>query len=477
MEPRSTRLGFKTRLALWHAVAVATILTVTAVVADWWLQRWTLDQVDAALVSLAETEAASAVDSPGRPVDLRDPRSKAGGPALARLDKLVQVVDAEGRVVDRSATLGAATLPAPPTLLARLRLGEIVIETVGDFGGEPVRLVSLPIEMEGGFRYAVQVGTSLRSTVAFVRGARLLFLGASVAILGGVVVTGAFLSAGALRPIDRIVTMARRIGDSTLRERLPHPGTQDEVGRLVVTLNQMLERLERSFETQRRFTADASHELRSPLSRLRAELEVALRRPRNAAEYEDVLRSSLEEVERLARLTEALLTLVRLDAGEGREPASEPLVLAPFVDEELKRFAPGAERRRVRMLREPAPPVAVNVGRDALRLVVANLLDNAVKFCVPDGQVTVTIRQEERDALLTVADTGPGIPAEEHPRLFERFYRGSAAGSPDTPGVGLGLAICHSIIEAHGGRITVDSAPGRGARFTVSLPIAEAAQI
>jgi two-component system OmpR family sensor kinase len=285
-------------------------------------------------------------------------------------------------------------------------------------------------------------------------------------------VTGAFLAAGALRPIDKIVAMARRIGDATLGERLPHPGTRDEVGRLVTTLNEMLGRIERSVEPQRRFTADASHELRSPLSRLRAELDVALLRPRAAAEYEAVIRSSLDEVERLSRLTEALLTLARLDTGEDRDAVSAPVALAPVVDEELRRLAPDAARRRVRIAHEPAPIAAVNVSPTALRLVVANLLDNAVKFSAPGGQVTVTSLRRDGHVLLTVSDTGPGIPPEERSRLFERFYRGSAAGSPDTPGVGLGLAICRSIVEANGGTITLDSAPGNGASFTVSLPLA-----
>src|SRR5262249_44291886 len=151
----------------------------------------------------------------------------------------------------------------------------------------------------------------------------------------------------ALRPIDRVVTTARRLGDTNLAERLPHPGSRDEIGRLVETLNDMLSRIERGIEAQRRFTADASHELRSPLSRLRAELEVTLRRPRDRAEYEEALRSGLEEVERLSRLTDELLVLARLDAGEGREPAAYPVSLAPILDDALRRLEPEAGRRGV----------------------------------------------------------------------------------------------------------------------------------
>lgn len=465
-------VGFRARLTLWHGMAVALLLALVALVGDRTLSRMVEDQVDAALLALAETEAASALDGPAGQVHLHEPRTEAGTPPLRRLDKLVQIVDGEGRVVDRSAGLGTASLPSPPTLLARLREGEIVMETVPDVGGEPVRLVSLPLQVEGHFRYAVQVGTSFRPALAFLHSARLLFLGGSAAILAAVTLIGAVLAKGALRPIDRIVAMARRIGESNLRQRLPHPGTADEVGRLATTLNEMLDRIERSIESQRRFTADASHEMRSPLSRLRSELEVTLRRLRAPSDYEAVLRSALEEVERLSRLTEELLILARLDAGERSEVPANPVSLTPLVEDELKRIEPQTWERRITITLEGAPGLSVNVAPDALRLVVANLLQNAVKFSPLGGRVTVRVLRQGTQGLLAVLDTGPGIPPQERDRIFDRFYRGCGSRTPDIPGVGLGLAISRAIAEAHGGTIAVDSLPGAGATFTVSLPLA-----
>ncbi len=464
--------GFKTRLALWHGAAVALILAGAALAADWGLSRMIGAQVDAALVALAETEAASALGGPAGRIRLYESATDAGEAAHARLDKLVQIVDAEGRVVERSASLGEAVLPVHLALLSRLRDGEVVIETVSDVNGEPVRLVSLPIEVEGRFSYAIQVGTSLQPFYSFLRTARFLFLAVSTAILVTVLLTGALLARKALLPIDRIVAMARRIGESNLGQRLPHPETHDEIGRLVSTLNEMLDRIERSFEAQRRFTADASHELRSPLSRLRVELEVALRRPRSALEYEAILRSSLEEVERLSRLTETLLALARLDAGEGRAAPSAPVALQPLVEEGLRRLDAGASRREIAVALDSSPGILVSVAPEALALVIANLLENAVKFSPAGGRVSVRVLAEGGEAVLTVSDTGPGIPGEETPKIFERFYRGDASRSPDAPGAGLGLAISRAIVEAHGGRIAVDSAPGAGAAFTVRLPLA-----
>jgi len=274
-----------------------------------------------------------------------------------------------------------------------------------------------------------------------------------------------------LRPIDQIVGRARMIGESALAERLPHPGTQDEMARLVETLNDMLARIEQSFEAQRRFTADASHEFRSPLSRLRAELEVTLRRPRERAEYEEALRSCLSEAEQLSRLTDELLMLARLDAGGSLE-APRSVDLIAILHEVVKRLSPQATRRNVALVMDIPPEVAVNVAPAALSHVVANVLDNAVKFSPLGSEVRVGVAIEGGAALVVVTDAGPGIPPDEIPRLFERFYRGSAAHQMEATGVGLGLAICRALIEGQGGTISVNSRQGNGATFRIRLPLA-----
>jgi two-component system OmpR family sensor kinase len=463
-------LGLKARLTLWHGAIVTLILLVTLAAAERWLTDAVYQQVDAALLALAETEVASALDSPGDEVHLHEAAPDSPMAAFRRLDKLVQLIDATGRVLDRSATLGGTALPVSPATLARLRDGDVVIETFPDLAaGEPVRIVTLPIEVDGRLRYALQVGTSLRPAADFIRLARVLFAAAAFAILAGVMLTGAWLSRRALLPVDRIVAMARRIGDTTLSQRLPHPGTRDELGRLVTTLNEMLGRLEKNVEAQRRFTADASHELRSPLSRLRTELDIALRRARSAVEYEVVLRSCLEEVERLSELTEELLVLTRLDAGE-RDRPREPVEVMPAVEEALERLAPEMAARQLTTAASGDRAAAVVVPRALLRLVVGNLLGNAVKFSRFGGEVGVRVERDGDHVALAVTDSGDGIPAEDMPRVFERFYRGPASGSPDVPGFGLGLALCHAVVDAYGGTIAVASTPGKGTVFTVRVP-------
>ena len=464
-------LTFKTRLWLGHVAVLAAMLAVAAFGADWALRRVVMGQViDHAILWLASTEAAALQVDPAQPARVHEIAPGAGPPSFTRLDKFVQITDLDGRVVARSATLGTARLPRPPALLERVRAGETVFATVTDFGEEPVRMVSLPASV-GPARYAVQVAMSLDDAHAVLRAGRWLFLTMSVAILASIGLTSAMLARQALRPIDQVVRRARRLGEANLAERLPHPGTRDEIGRLVETLNEMLARLERGFEVQRQFTADASHELRSPLSRLRAELEVALRRPRAAGEYEDTLRSCLDEVERVQTLIEELLELARIDARQEPEPA-EAIAVNDIVRAAVASVRPKAEHRAVALAVEPSPELLVNAAPLAAQVALANILDNAVKFSPAGGQVRIAVTSQRDEAVIAVSDAGPGIEAQEVPRLFQRFYRGHASRGADVPGVGLGLAIALALVERQRGRISVDGPAATGATFSVHLPLA-----
>src|SRR2546427_1155902 len=258
-----------------------------------------------------------------------------------------------------------------------------------------------------------------------------------------------------------MVPQVPRSGGPTPVARLAHPGPRDEIGRLVETLNDMLDRLERSFEVQRRFTADASHEVRSPLSRLRAELEVTLRRPRPPGEYEETLRSCLDEVQRVQGLIEELLGLARIDARQEPEPA-KPIAVSEIVEAAVAAVRPEAERRGVTVAVERPPELLVNAAPGAAKVALANILDNAVKFSPTGGQVRIVV---------TAGRGGGGIPAlrprtgrspPEGARLFERFYRGKASRSMDVPGFGLGLAISRAPVQRPGGRVSLEARTEKG---------------
>jgi heavy metal sensor kinase len=281
---------------------------------------------------------------------------------------------------------------------------------------------------------------------------------------------GWLLARRALRPVDRMTEAARRISAEHLDERVHTTGTGDELDRLAVTLNDMLGRLDVTFRQIRQFSADASHELQTPLTILQGELEVALRAPRTPDEYRHVLTSALEESKRIARLVEGLLLLSRADAGMLRMD-HQAVDLARLVAEVCEQSQVLAKARGVTLDLGPLTPVTMQGDPQHLRRLLVNLVDNGLKYTLAGGRVTLALHQEGVWAVLRVADTGIGLAPEEQERIFQRFYRAPTAVSRDVEGSGLGLCIAHSIVEAHGGSIQVESAEGHGSVFTVRLPL------
>ena len=284
---------------------------------------------------------------------------------------------------------------------------------------------------------------------------------------------GSWIANRALAPVDRIITEVEEISDGrSLHRRLPIPMVKDEFGRLSETLNQMMARLELSFVALRRFTADASHELKTPLTVLRAGVERAVTTPNLPQETMVVLEETLQEVNRMTELVDALLTLARAD--EGRAPLHREAVdlrgLLAEVEETGELLAePGNVKIAVEM---PPQPVMLEVDGSRIRQLVLNLVTNAVKYTPAEGRVRLGLVDEPQRVVFTVADTGIGIAPGDLPHIFDRFYRADTARTRtgERPGAGLGLAICKWIAEAHGGTIDVQSRAGRGTTFTVTLP-------
>jgi heavy metal sensor kinase len=284
---------------------------------------------------------------------------------------------------------------------------------------------------------------------------------------------GSWIARRALEPLDQIITEVEEISDGrSLHRRLAQPMVRDEFGRLAETLNQMVGRLERSFVALRRFTADASHELKTPLTVLRAGVERAVTTPNLPQETLVVLEETLQEVNRMTDLVDALLTLARADEGRARL-AREMVDLRGLVHEVEETGELLAEPGEVRIeVDVPAEPVMLEVDRTRIRQLVMNLMTNAVKYTPAGGLVKVSLAQQPQRVILAVSDTGIGIAPGDLPHIFDRFYRADIARTRtgERAGAGLGLAICRWIAEAHGGTIEVQSRPGRGTTFTVILP-------
>ncbi|MEW6775244.1 MAG: ATP-binding protein, partial [Bdellovibrionota bacterium] len=381
-------------------------------------------------------------------------------------------VDLSGRGVPEWLGERRQQFPLTQRALENAARGLLTFETFRALGPTPVRVITMPVIVDGRITdNLVQVGASLESVEQALHKlwiSLLIVLPACLLVAG---LGGWMLANQTLKPVDRITRAVQRINAESLNERLEDPQTDDEIGRLVATFNETLERLGKSFEQIRSFTADASHELRTPLTILKGEIELALRRPRQVAEYQEILASSLEEIGRLVRITQDLLMLAKTDAGTAA-PLKEPVNLSRLSEEVALQLHAIAEERNVTL--EALPGVRdVEIEGDPFRLkqMLSNLVENAIHYTPPGGRVVVRVdRGNAFYAILEVSDTGIGIAKEEQARIFERFYRTDKARNRREGGTGLGLAIVKSVVDAHGGRIEVDSEPQRGSTFTLFLP-------
>jgi heavy metal sensor kinase len=294
-------------------------------------------------------------------------------------------------------------------------------------------------------------------------------LGAGLGVMAVGLCGGWLLSKRVTRPIRAISETARAISASDLSRRIAVEEADSELGSLARTLNETFERLQTAFERQVRFTADASHELRTPLSIIHSHAELALTRDRTAAEYRQAIETCLRAAKRTKSLVDALLVLARADAGK-LDLKCERFDLANAAEESVAMVAPRAQERNI-TVEADVRPVELEADRTRILQLLTNLLANAIQYNREAGRVVLTIDREGSETVVTVADTGVGIAAEDQPRVFERFFRADKARSREAGGSGLGLAICQSIVEAHRGSITFTSQPGRGTTFTVRLPL------
>jgi heavy metal sensor kinase len=486
------RLSIRSRLTLWYTVILAATLVLLGGASYWLLMRGLWQDVDATLEGIAKTTVRAAERPPAQivPPELDELMRRFFGPSFA--DQFYQFLDPHGRLDPRWPRFGGEPLHISPQALKNAAEGYATFETLPGTGRFPVRVLTFPVIHQGQIVNVLQVGKSLEG-LHLARQHFLWTLAALVPLALLLAGTGGWLLARrALRPVDQMTTTARRIGAEHLEERLAGAGVDDELGRLARTLNEMLARLEAAFAQARRFSADASHELKTPLTVLRGEIEVALRSARDPAEYQRVLTSVLEEVESMARLVDDLLLLSRADAGALRWDVA-PVEMDRLLEEVAKEGEILGRGKQVQVRILGLEPLVVRGDGQRLKQLLRNLVDNGVKYTPPGGKVSLALRAARREAVepnpkskiqnpklpeafaswaeITVQDTGVGIPPEALPRIFERFYRADPARARETGGAGLGLCIAKTIAEAHGGRIDVQSVPGAGSTFTLRLPL------
>lgn len=335
--------------------------------------------------------------------------------------------------------------------------------------GRPFRFVYEKLNANG-HTYSVQMGVPADDAVETLNLFRSSLLMFAPALLLVAAVVGYWMSRRALAPVDALVRTAREIGGANLGNRLQKLNTGDELQRLSDTLNEMLDRIETAFQRVTQFTADASHELRTPVSLIRTEAELALRRSRGEAEYQESMRHILLEAERTSALIEELLALARADSG--REALHmEPVDLRHTLRGLVNGWKQVAAIRDLQFSAAIEDSHAFVMGDETmLRRLTDILLDNAFKYTPTPGSVRLSLEQNKDSAVIKVQDSGVGIAQDDQSKIFERFYRVDKARSRAQGGTGLGLAIAHWIVSQHRGSITVESRPGEGATFRVEFP-------
>lgn len=291
-------------------------------------------------------------------------------------------------------------------------------------------------------------------------------VGAAVLLLG--LAGGTWLVSRALKPISEISATAGKIASGDLTQRIGTSDTDSELGELAAVLNSTFSRLDAAFAQQARFTADAAHELRTPVSVMLTHMENGLASACPNDEHREAFEAGQRAAQRMRRLIVSLLELARLDAGEESFHRA-PFDLSRVAEDCIKQLRPLADEHRI-SLQSDLAPLEVSGDADRMNQVITNLLSNAIQHNEAGGGVMVRGRKENGFACLTVSDSGPGIMAEDLPRIFERFYRADQSRSGSTGGTGLGLAISKGIVEAHGGSLEVTSEPGEGSNFTIRLP-------
>jgi heavy metal sensor kinase len=383
--------------------------------------------------------------------------------AFAPMGTRFRIADAAGHWLYQSP--GTAGWNAPRTPAGALpKRGRV--ETV-NVGGKPIRVLSAAAAP-----FVVQIGSPVDEFAEMLDAFTWAALLASPVLLLLASAGGYWMSRRALSPVERIARTASEIEARNLSERLPVPGTRDELDHLSQTLNAMLGRLEDSFRRVTQFTADASHELRTPIAIIRTTAEVTRRKPRTEKEYQEALDRILAESERTTGLLEDLMLLARADAGAA-DMSAEPVALAEVMQTACADVGILAEKAGITMKIEWSEPCVVSGDRQALRRLLLILLDNAIKYSRPAGEVRVHLATAQCNgrtvAVIEVKDGGVGISPEDLPHLFDRFYRASKDRSRKVDGVGLGLSIAQSIVRGHGGEIQVESKPGAGSTVRVQL--------
>ncbi len=397
----------------------------------------------------------------------------------ARIRSVYVIADETGKPVEYSSTYESLGFEAPEQVRRILKSNQPIWITKKDPDGVPYLIRQGYVTSEDrSRRYFVAIGRSVADSAELLMRFTWLCVGLIPLVILVGCVTGWIFAGRALNPVREIAAAAQRIGGSNLSLRIPARGAGDELDYLVETFNQMIERLEVSFNQIRQFSTDVSHELRTPITVVRGQLEVALFTAQTADQYRDAIVNSLSDIERLSQIVRALLLLSQAETGQVILQKQQ-LDLVEVIDALVDQFQIPAEGAEVMLVFEATVYRCIgDFDRVQIERMLSNLLSNAIKFTPAGGSIRVVVGRDADIAEIRVEDTGHGIPEEHLPHIFDRFYRVRGANEQASPekGLGLGLSFVAWIAKAHNGTIDVQSQPGQGTTFTIRLPLTTAVE-
>ena len=456
-------LPIRLRLTAWYFAILAVVLSAFGVAAYLGMRHSIRQTIDEELQARAEGVRQLIERNVQRGTKQDLPEGFREHTELRQGGALLQVSDEQGNWLYRSAVMSDYGVPRP----------SIIPKKATEFRGNdvPLRIWTLKANVGGEF-YIIQSAFEMDDFYEALYHFELLLLISIPTLLLCAAAGGFWISTRALAPVDQITQTARTISAQNLSSRLEVPRTRDELQRLSETLNGMLDRLEAAFKKITQFTADASHELRTPVAVMRTRAELSLRKARSADEYREVIAEVLAELEKTSALIEQLMFLARADGGTETLHFTSTNV-SEVLREACHQGSALAEAKQI-AFQEQIPDDSMWIQGDAssLRRLFLILIDNAVKYTPSAGKVEVSLQRNGKYAIAEVRDTGIGISPEDLPNVFERFYRADKARTRELGGVGLGLSIGRWITEVHAGSIEVQSAPGQGSIFQVRLPLA-----
>jgi heavy metal sensor kinase len=460
-------LPIRWRLTLWYSGILALMLVVFGSGLYVYFRNSLQASIDTKIRSIGDVLSSSMTESQNPTVFLNFERYLENVLGKRPKGKFIQIMDRSGRIGAKMSDIEAETLPVSFATVERALAGEVVYETV-EKSRPRLRLVTIPIVEKSKTTSIVQVGTSLEEfDETMNRLLIILIIGIPTAISLTVVI-GYFMAKKALKPVDKIRKTAVKITSRSLGERIDIGPRKDELTRLAETFNEMISRLQNAFQRVNQFSSDVSHELKTPLTILKGETEVTLRKEREKDDYRRLLESHLEEIDRMTRIIEDLLLLSKADAREVQLNMEEidlkDLVVDVCMD--MKFFA---DKKGVDLTVSEAEDVRLKGDELKLRRMLLNVIENGIKYTPRGGRVAVTSFLNNGYAQIDVKDNGIGIAQDDLKYVFDRFYRGDKSRRRES-GSGLGLSISKWIAEAHKGVIEVESAPATGSLFSIRLP-------